>query len=263
MRFYVGDMAKMLGLTPGALHFFEREGVIQTPKEENGRRYYSKDDIMRLMSYKKYRSMGLSVKEIAKQFSLDGDTMPQIAQKLKKQEDENKKIIQEYQNVQDGLTYFRSAIERIPECLNKIDVVLSPKVLTLCVSDMGFVSHDKKEQALIGAFTNFMPATRIGVISEDQTCKMGYLLEPKEEHPFKADEKIKLVMPRLCLHTISVTDMSLYDQPQKAFQTVFQKMQDNHLQKSGTAFGFVLAVDCSNKKRDIYTEVFVPFCTDF
>ena len=48
MHYVIGDVARTLGLTPGALHYFEREGVISPKKGDNTRRTYSAEDVIRL-----------------------------------------------------------------------------------------------------------------------------------------------------------------------------------------------------------------------
>ena len=53
MRYKIGDVSRVLGLTTAALHFYEKEGIIDTPKEESGRRYYEEADLFRLISAKK------------------------------------------------------------------------------------------------------------------------------------------------------------------------------------------------------------------
>ncbi|CAB1262377.1 MerR family transcriptional regulator [Clostridium sp. MT-14] len=69
MKYYVSDVARILGLTPGALHFFESKDIINAKKEDNGYRYYDEEDVFRLLSYFKYHSMGIPLKDIGRHFS--------------------------------------------------------------------------------------------------------------------------------------------------------------------------------------------------
>ena len=39
MSYSIGDVSRVLGMTTSALHFYEKEVVIDTPKEQSGRRY--------------------------------------------------------------------------------------------------------------------------------------------------------------------------------------------------------------------------------
>ena len=81
LRYSIGDVSRVLGMTTSALHFYEKEGIINTPKQESGRRYYQQADINRLISAKKYRAMDVSVREIAQQFGHDGMTGSQVDRK--------------------------------------------------------------------------------------------------------------------------------------------------------------------------------------
>ena len=42
MRYSNGVVSRMLSMTTVALHSFEKESIIDTPKEESERRYYEK-----------------------------------------------------------------------------------------------------------------------------------------------------------------------------------------------------------------------------
>ena len=83
MRYSIGDVSRVLGMTTVALHFYEKEGIIDTPKEESGRRYYEEADINRLISAKKYREMDVAVRDIARQFSSDGMTGAQVVERMR------------------------------------------------------------------------------------------------------------------------------------------------------------------------------------
>ena len=83
MRYSIGDVSRVLGMTTSALHFYEKEGIIDTPKVESGRRYYEEADVNRLISAKKYRAMGVPVREIASQFSADGMTGVQVIARMR------------------------------------------------------------------------------------------------------------------------------------------------------------------------------------
>ena len=58
MRYSIGDVSRVLGMTTAALHFYEKEGIIDTPKVESGRRYYEEADINRLIS-RESRDVGI------------------------------------------------------------------------------------------------------------------------------------------------------------------------------------------------------------
>ena len=72
MTFYkIGEVARLLGLTTQALRFYEQEGVVTPKKSENGTRYYDEDQLIRLLSFKKYRQADFSVQDIVTHFKDD------------------------------------------------------------------------------------------------------------------------------------------------------------------------------------------------
>lgn len=67
-RYKIGEIAKLLGLTTQALRFYEQEGVISPKKSENGTRYFTQAEVIRLLAFKKYRMSEFSVQEVATHF---------------------------------------------------------------------------------------------------------------------------------------------------------------------------------------------------
>jgi len=67
-RYKIGEIARLLGLTTQALRFYEQEGVIVPQKSENGTRYYTSSDIIRLLAFKKYQFSEFSVQDVALHF---------------------------------------------------------------------------------------------------------------------------------------------------------------------------------------------------
>ena len=72
MTFYkIGEVARLLGLTTQALRFYEQEGVVTPKKSDNGTRYYDEDQLILLLSFKKYRQADFSVQDIVTHFKDD------------------------------------------------------------------------------------------------------------------------------------------------------------------------------------------------
>ena len=67
----IGEAAKLLGITTQALRFYEKEGVIKPHKNATGIRYYTVEQIVMLLSFKKYRQAEFSVQQIASHFQAD------------------------------------------------------------------------------------------------------------------------------------------------------------------------------------------------
>lgn len=81
-RYKIGDVARLLGLTTQALRFYEQEGVIHPLRSENGTRYYTVDQMVLLLSFKKYRQADFSVQDIVTHFT--DDDMASLSARLEK-----------------------------------------------------------------------------------------------------------------------------------------------------------------------------------
>ena len=64
----IGEVARLLGSTTQTLRFYEQEGIIVPRKSENGTRYYSEADIIRLLAFRRYQLIDFSVQNVAEHF---------------------------------------------------------------------------------------------------------------------------------------------------------------------------------------------------
>ena len=63
-KYSIGEVSLRLGLSRDTLRFYEKKGIIQPEKEENGYRSYTYDDISRLLSIMYYRRLNFSLEDI-------------------------------------------------------------------------------------------------------------------------------------------------------------------------------------------------------
>ncbi|MGN0777235.1 MAG: MerR family transcriptional regulator [Candidatus Ventricola sp.] len=67
-QYKIGEVARLLGLSTQALRFYEQEGVIAPHKSENGTRYFTTAEIIRLLAFRKYQLSEFSVQDVAAHF---------------------------------------------------------------------------------------------------------------------------------------------------------------------------------------------------
>lgn len=63
-EYLIGDMSEIVGVSRDTLRFYEKKGIIQARKKENGYRYYLEEDLLRLMFILYKRKMNDSLEEI-------------------------------------------------------------------------------------------------------------------------------------------------------------------------------------------------------
>ncbi len=65
-KYKIGEIAKIVNLTPRTIRYYEEIGLLNSVKRvENGRRIYTDEDIRRLKFIKRLKLLGLSLKEMA------------------------------------------------------------------------------------------------------------------------------------------------------------------------------------------------------
>jgi len=63
-KLYIGDAATLVGATPKALRHYEKIGLLNPEREENGYRLYGPADILRLERIRQLQGLGLSLERI-------------------------------------------------------------------------------------------------------------------------------------------------------------------------------------------------------
>jgi DNA-binding transcriptional MerR regulator len=64
-RLRIGEVAKLVGVTPKTLRHYEEVGLLRQPeRSEAGYRLYCADDLLRLHRIKRLRSLGFSLTQV-------------------------------------------------------------------------------------------------------------------------------------------------------------------------------------------------------
>lgn len=154
-QYKIGDVARLLGLTPQALRFYEQEGVVVPRKSEGGTRYFTSAEIIRLLAFKKYRLSEFSVQDVAvhfKQGSLDT-----LAAQLDAQSDaliaQSEMLLRRARAIRRFERTLREAqrLEGVPVEADRPDVLLH----TLSFDELNGMTE--AQQSAFTAFANALP----------------------------------------------------------------------------------------------------------
>ena len=165
VRITISDMgpdllARLLGLTTQALRFYEQEGVVTPKKSENGTRYYDEDQLILLLSFKKYRQADFSVQDIVTHFFKEDDLSGLRGQTLARRDMllEQSALLRRraeaFGAFEARLAYAQRHLDEPTLCERPLLHMLSPSLSELDFVD--FKSRDSLEQ-----FIAAMPDTRI------------------------------------------------------------------------------------------------------
>lgn len=268
MKYRISDVARILGITPGALHFFESEDIIKTKKENNGYRYYDEEDIFRLLSYFKYHSMGVPLKDIGKQFSGKEKDRNKVIERVRQSRDKCIQKIAYYQHLCQLIEDYLSECDKIPVLLGNYEFSQSPELVFVNFGQYGWISPLKHQQEQIHRWVDAMPATRLSVLCTEwenqpyrSTAALGYSIRSREAEKLNLpyDEENTIVLPPLpCYHTIVIADSDFAYSPEKIFVETLQNIRKRNLTLSSAPFGNILLVDVDGLVTHPIVELWFP-----
>ena len=123
--YLIGDVAQMVGLSRDALRFYEKKGIIRADKKENGYRYYSEDDIYRLMYILYHRKMNTSLEEIGGLMSGQNSTSA-MRQHVRQRMAEEEEALRRHNQAIMRLKLVEKDISRIEACMLSLIHISEP-----------------------------------------------------------------------------------------------------------------------------------------
>ncbi|SKC76843.1 MerR family transcriptional regulator [Maledivibacter halophilus] len=261
MRYSISDLAEILGCTTSAIHYYEKEHLIEVEKGKNGHRYYNVVDIFRLLSYAKYRSMEIPMKTIITQFGGEENNYKLIEERETKYKLEALKKAKYYMNLADAIEEHLVSIRKIEQLLNQYEFAQSPEVTIMCDDECGWLSKNRNSQKIIYEWVKAMPVVQLGVMDARMgMSNFGYLVKTKKLKELKLpmDLYTKQLKSTSCLHTIVVADGDFTQQPQKVFEKPFEYAKDKGLKLGEVAWGKILLVEVEKgAKLHPYIELWI------
>ncbi|MCI8577931.1 MAG: MerR family transcriptional regulator [Lachnospiraceae bacterium] len=96
--YQIGDVAELMGMSRDTLRHYEKRGILSPMKGENGYRYYSSEEIHRLISILYQRKMNLGLSDIETIWS-GSNTIQEIGSLLKNRIHEEEKAIRNHYQI--------------------------------------------------------------------------------------------------------------------------------------------------------------------
>ena len=264
MSYSIGDVSRVLGMTTSALHFYEKEGIIDTPKVESGRRYYMEADINRLISAKKYRAMGVPVRDIAQQFSKDGMTGEQVLARMRERRKEAEHMAQMYQGLVQDIDHLIALGEEGILHTGEVDIRRTEDMIVLKSSSGGRIPLDKGEQATAQRWLEAMPAVSLSITrgENDEKAAPSLIISRRRAQDFglESDERTAISVPGgMALHAVVACGEEQYQQPDVIFRPLLAFAREHRFVQKGTMWGSMLFVDCSGGIRKHYYDTYMCF----
>ena len=127
-RFKIGEAARILGVSPDLLRYYEKKGVVSPEKDENNDyRYYDFWDINFLMDCLWFKNFGFSIEQIAD--IVHNPSVAELDSMLLGKEEELRRTISRCQLLLRRSEAHRRDLARIDELLYRCEIADSPEFI--------------------------------------------------------------------------------------------------------------------------------------
>jgi DNA-binding transcriptional MerR regulator len=128
MRYKIGDVARILGISADLLRYYEKKGVVTPYKDaHNDYRYYDSWDINFLMDCLWFKNFGFSIEQIADMVRIPSTT--DLEDIFLYKEDELRSTIARCQLLLRRSEEYRQQLKAIPEHLETCELTKSPELV--------------------------------------------------------------------------------------------------------------------------------------
>ena len=262
MRYSIGDVSRVLGMTTVALHFYEKEGIIDTPKVESGRRYYEEADINRLISAKKYREMDVAVRDIARQFSSDGMTGAQVLERMRACRARALAQAEHYAGLARDIERLIALGEVGMQAENAVDIRPVEDMLAFCNENGTLMSDSKPEQEVERRWLEALPAVSVSILKEtrDKATSFALMLPLRRARELglcEMEAGVRVIPGGMALHAVTACGEEQYEQPGVIFRPIEAFAREHRFRQQGGMWGSVLFVDCSDGVRRHFYDTYM------
>lgn len=266
MKYKVGEVANLMGLTTTAIHYYEKEGVIETKKEPNGHRYYEIEDLVKLIQCKETRNREISLKEITT--ALQNETYNVrmfIGNHIR-----NKRMLEDkielYKHLVHDLDLYIEQLCNMEGMVGTFELVSCNPIWFNVDLEGNLLSRNSLNNEILKEWVEHLPFTKLGVsfdleskeINKPQAA-LGLLISEEEGKRLRLpqSENVIYIEERLCIHTVIVCK-SFFKNPDYGLKAVLDEIENRKLKVAGKAHGIVLFHDNDPEETKTYVEVWVP-----
>lgn len=117
-KYLIGDVANLMGLSRDTLRYYEKRGILNSHKGDNGYRYYTEQDISRLVGILYQRKMNISLEDMENLWS--DNTFSQLPDIVQTRLEEEKKAIRRHEQTIARLRLTQSDLRRLSMHVNQV-----------------------------------------------------------------------------------------------------------------------------------------------
>lgn len=265
-KYKIGEIAKILGSTTQALRFYEQEGVIVPPKSENGTRYFTEADVIRLMAFKRFCLSEFTVQDVARHFKQGN--LGTLTERLSEKSDMLARQGELLLRRARAIRHFEKVLRKAESLIDQIECIDRPQIIMheCTLAELDQLSDAQRESFL--AFMDAMPDTHICYVfnhNEKEQAKIDFrfAVTTKEAEEWQLPLEHTIVFPsRRSVRIYVRTDGRLWDRAY--LQSLVERVQAAGYMVDPTAplIGQQLASEHTGKTGYLIAAIHVPVCKE-
>ena len=265
MRYKIGDVAKILGISPDLLRYYEKKGVVKPVKDRsNDYRYYEPWDINFLIDCLWYKNFGFGIDQVAQIVSKSsyGDIISMMEDK----EQEIEAAILRQELLLRRMREYLKTIHRAKDQLGKCDLVWSPEIVRYLNRFNYVFDNSAALQKLSHRWLQYMPLVHrcfeIGQADlENKTDNFAWGLSLEMEYVKELNVPVEPPVSYLpsepSVHSVFTSSGKDAFSP-RHMKYIMDYVRENGLTVTGSARGNLICSVLENDKLTGYFEVWLP-----
>ncbi|MBR2832177.1 MAG: MerR family transcriptional regulator [Oscillospiraceae bacterium] len=265
MRYKIGDVARILGISTDLIRYYEERGIVSPEKDPNNNyRYYDTWDINYLIDCLWYKQFGFGIDEIAGMAS--AITVDELTRCLDAKQAEIAADLRRQELLLERIRQYRESLMRIRSFVGKCDVRQTAEFV--CYLNRHNAQYDNRQelQRLSRQWLKYMPFTKryfevslVDVLDNGDDYSWGFSLGMKyvREFGLAIEPPIRFMPSRLCIHSAFKSSGKGAFSPRRIG---FMKdwAEENSLTIAGNAFGNLACSALDEGKTTGFFEVWLP-----
>jgi len=265
MRYKIGDVAGILGISPDLIRYYEEKGVVSPKKDPNNNyRYYDTWDINYLIDCLWYKNFGFGIEEIANmvsECSFDG-----LLSRLEAKGEDIMSVIRRQELLLQRIRLFCERLERTKNNLGKCDLRENEEFVRYINRRNFTYDNSTAVRELTRKWLKYMPFSRryfemprdaLSEVRGDYEWGFSLKMQYVEEFGVEIRPPVERVPSRLCVHSaFKIVGRDRFSAHRIDY--LIDYADENGLEVAGDAFGNLSCSVIEDGQPVGYFEVWLP-----
>lgn len=265
MRYKIGDVSRILGISPDLIRYYEEKGVVSPEKDPyNNYRYYDTWDINFLIDCLWFKNFGFGIEQVA--HIVSQNTYDDLIANLVDRGDEILAQIRFQELLLRRIRKYSEILSSLRNNIGTCDIRRSAEFVRYLNRYNMIYDNDTELQNLTRQWLKYMPFSRRyfevpedGLLGEGDDYAWGFSLGMQyvEEFNVSLDPPVKHMPSRLCIHS-AFTSTGKDKFTARHLDFLQEYAVENNLKVAGCAFGNLACSVVENGEITGFFEVFLP-----